>query len=488
VSSSKQISRQAAAALVAAAVAAGAAGLATGPSAAATPRTPAAGVANPFASGAATAPAYVPGRVIVGYEARIGAVTAARIARTMGARTGAPAASARTRVLRLAKGASVPAAVAKLRRQPGVAFAQPDYIAHAAGSMWIPNDRGPTDRYGGWESLQWNFLPQAGVNAPTAWANLRMVRRPGGTRVVVAILDTGVAYRNWHKFRKSPDFKHTRFVSPHDFVSNHSLPLDRNGHGTFVAGVVGESTDNIFGLTGLAYGASIMPVRVLDSDGSGDEVTIARGIRYAVIHHANVINLSLEFSPDQVSRAAEIPDIGSAIAFAHQRGVVVVASAGNDQTNQLAYPAREPPVISVGATTLDRCLADYSNGGNGLDLVAPGGGDDSFSSDVATCQPARNLPAIRQLTLVNPPHWGKFGYPSTIGTSMSAPEVAATVALVIASGVIGPHPSPDALLARLEQTAVPLGGSHPNRSYGFGLLDAGAATAPGPVPVAVPPA
>jgi len=69
---------------------------------------------------------------------------------------------------------------------------------------------------------------------------------------------------------------------------------------------------------------------------------------------------------------------------------------------------------------------------------------------------------------------------------MSAPEVAATAALVIASGVIGPNPSPDAILARLEQTAVPLGSSHPNKSYGFGLLDAGAATTPGPPAAAAP--
>ena len=426
--------------------------------------------------------------MIVGYEARIGAVTAARIARTMGVRASGPAASAQTRMLRIENGASVPAAVAKLRRQPGVAFAEPDYIAHAAGSIWIPNDRGPTDRYGGWESLQWNFMPQAGVNAPAAWANLRMVRRPGGTRVVVAILDTGVAYRNWHKFRKSPDFKHTRFVSPHDFVSNNTFPLDRNGHGTFVAGVVGESTDNIFGLTGLAYGASIMPVRVLDSDGSGDEVTIARGIRYAVIHHANIINLSLEFSPDEVSSSADIPDIARAIAFAHERGVVVVAAAGNDQTNQLAYPAREPPVISVGATTRDRCLADYSNGGAGLDLVAPGGGDDAFSSDVLSCQPARNLPAIRQLTLVNPAALGPVRLPAgdhrdlDVGPRGRGHRRARDRQR---RDRAPPDPRRDPRTPRA-QTAVPLGSSHPNKSYGFGLLDAGAATTPGPPAAAAP--
>jgi serine protease len=468
-------------ALVAAGVIATAATLTTGPGNAAALR--AGSTLRPAATSRSRATlAYVPGRVIVGYDRGAAVATAARIARTMGVRATGSAPSTQTRLLRLPKGTTVPAALVRLRRQPGVAFAQPDFIAHTAGSSWFPNDRGSTHRYGGWESIQWNFMAQAGVNAPMAWANLRRVRKPGGQGVVVAILDTGIAYRNWHNFRRAPDFSHTRFVAPRDFVADNRFPLDRNGHGTFVAGVVGETTNNIFGLTGLAYGASLMPVRVLDAGGSGDEATIARGIRYAVNHHANIINLSLEFSPDEVNSAAEIPDIARAIAFAHARGVVVVAAAGNDQTNQLAYPARERPVVSVGATTRDRCLADYSNGGAGLDLVAPGGGDDAISSDVLSCRPARSLPSITQMTLVDPPHWGRFGYPGgIIGTSMSAPEVAATAALVIASGVIGPHPTPDEILARLELTAAQLGGTKPNNSYGFGILDAGAATTPGPV-------
>jgi serine protease len=109
------------------------------------------------------------------------------------------------------------------------------------------------------------------------------------------------------------------------------------------------------------------------------------------------------------------------------------------------------------------------------------------------CHPNRNLPPIYQLTLVDPPHWDRFGYPTYyIGTSMSSPEVAATAALVIASGVIGRRPTPDEILARLEQTAVPLGGSVPNASYGYGLIDAAAATTPvstaPPAPTPSPPA
>ena len=117
----------------------------------------------------------------------------------------------------------------------------------------------------------------------------------GGRGVVVAILDTGIAYRNWQNFKESPDLKGTRFVRPYDFVSNNRYPLDQNGHGTFVASTIAEATNNGFGLTGLAYGASIMPVRILDSSGLGDAATISRGIRYAANQGAKVINLSLEF-------------------------------------------------------------------------------------------------------------------------------------------------------------------------------------------------
>jgi serine protease len=245
--------------------------------------------------------------------------------------------------------------------------------------------------------------------------------------------------------------------------------------------MIAESTNNGLGLTGLAYGARIMPVRVLDADGNGDSVTIAKGIRYAVKHGAQVINLSLEF--DINVTASEIPQIISAIGYAHRHGVVVVAAAGNDSSHQLAYPAAAPAVISVGATTRDRCLAGYSNGGSKLDLVAPGGGDDASLTTDPDCHPFRNLPAVHQMTYsdfdsISPgANAARFGLPGSYGTSMAAPAVSATAALVIASRVLGPHPSPDRILARLEQTATPLGGVQPNPDYGWGLINAGAATA-----------
>jgi serine protease len=432
------------------------------------------------------APAWVSHEVLLGYTPGPAVAAAVRMERRMGARAvpGAPP-GPRSRLLRLRRGETVQAAIRRLRRLPGIAYVKPDYIAHSAGGFY-PNDPGRLGRPQGWEKLQWNLLPITGVDAPDAWAHLLAVHRPGGRGVTVAVLDTGIAYRNWKQFRQSPDFRPTRFVSPHDFVSKNAYPLDRNGHGTFVAGVIAEGTNNGVALTGLAYGASIMPVRILDGSGLGDEVTIAKGIRYAVTHHAQIINLSLEFLPNEVTSASDIPEIVSAINFAHARGVMVVAAAGNDQSNQIAFPARAHGAVSVGATTKDVCQADYSNNGATLSLVAPGGGSDAIIPTDPLCHPDRNLPAIFQLTLT-PPHWGRFGYPGYyIGTSMSAPEVSATAALVIASGVIGRHPSPDQLLARLQETATPLGGTRPNPAYGYGIVNAGNATSPHPLISTVP--
>ena len=469
--------------------------LAVTPAWAATPAPPAtlASAATPAWAAPATAAAYVPHQVLVGYAPGPVAKVTTAFETRMGIRTApGPAPGPRSRLLTLPPRESVPSALKRLRSQPGVAYAEPNYIAHEAGAFY-PNDPGRAGQAQGWQKMQWNLLPYTGINAPEGWANLIADHRPGGTGVVVAILDTGVAYRNWGKFRQSPDFRGTHFVDPYDFVARNRYPLDRNGHGTFVAGVVGERTNNAVGLTGIAYGASIMPVRILDASGLGDEATIARGIRYAASHGAQIINLSLEFLPNEVSSASDIPEIVGAINFAHSRGVTVVGAAGNDQSTQIAYPARVPNVISVGATTRDLCLADYSNGGTGLDLVAPGGGSDAIMPGDPNCFPDRSLPSIYQLTLIDPPHWGRFGYPGYyIGTSMSSPEVAATAALVIASGVIGRDPKPAAILAHLEQTAIPLGCAgrtetpgclhEPNPEYGYGIVNAGAATAPPVVP------
>jgi serine protease len=227
-----------------------------------------------------------------------------------------------------------------------------------------------------------------------------------------------------------------------------------------------------------------MPVRVLDRQGEGEASTIAEGVRFAVRHGAQVINLSLEFSPGVT--ASDIPELIEAVRYAHRRGVLVVGAAGNEGHAAIAFPARAPTVVSVGATTEHGCLASYSNEGSGLTLVAPGGGADASLPGDPNCRP--DLPPGRDIYQVT--FTGSsprvFGVPSGYeGTSMAAPHVSATAALVIASGVLGRHPTPTQIVARLRATARKLGGPSDQALYGAGLLDAAAATAPGG-PGAVP--
>jgi serine protease len=214
---------------------------------------------------------------------------------------------------------------------------------------------------------------------------------------------------------------------------------------------------------------------VLDNQGYGNVSAIARGIRYAARRGAQIINLSLVFPSDV--RGDEIPDILHALRYARAKGSLVVGAAGNDGEQTIAYPARASDVVSVGATTSDECLADYSNGGQRLDLVAPGGGDDSDLTGEPSCHPGVPGRDIYQMTFEGSPR--RFGLPAGYeGTSMAAPHVSAAAALVIASGVIGRHPTPGQVLARLEATARDLGPPGKDQWYGAGMVDAGAATNP----------
>jgi serine protease len=423
-------------------------------------------------AGASEGPA--PRAIVVHYApgtagASTGAARAARLPHAL--------APTQTRVVRLPPGANLDAMLRRIRARPGVEWAVPDYIAHAAGAL-LPNDPGIAGAAKGWQQLQWNFAGPFGVDAPEAWANVAADGAPGATGVTIAVLDTGVAYANRGRFRRSPDFSRFQFVRGHDFVAKNRLPNDRNGHGTFVAATIAEATNNRFGLTGLAYGAHIMPVRVLDSSGEGEASTIAEGVIFAARHGAQVINLSLEFSPGVT--ASDIPELIGAIRYAHHRGVLVVGAAGNEGHTAIAYPARAPYVISVGATTEHGCLAAYSNDGSSLTLVAPGGGPDADLPGDPNCHP--ELPSGRDIFQVTFAGTSPrtFGVPSGYeGTSMATPHVTATAALIIASGVLGRHPSPAQITARLRATARKLGGAGDERLYGAGLVDAGAATARG---------
>lgn len=380
---------------------------------------------------------------------------------------------------RIDVGASrVASTVKALRARPDlVRSAAPNPIARiaavpAAPTELVPDDPGTGQ---GWQALQWNFTGPYSVNAPQAWANAANAGGRGGRGVIVAVLDTGVAYRTAGRFRRSPDLSAKDFVRGYDFVDNDAHPDDHNGHGTHVASTIAESTNNGIGLTGLAYGARIMPVRVLDTIGEGDALAIAEGVRYATKRGAQIINLSLEFSPE-ITRS-EIPELLDAISQARRKGILVVGASGNEGYRSVAWPARASNVLAVGATTERGCLSEFSNEGRGLDIVAPGGGQDASTTGEPNCKPSEVGRPIYQLTFTNSVR--SFGLPGTYeGTSMAAPHVSATAALVIASKVLGAKPTPSQLEAHLKATARDLGAPGYDTRYGAGLLDAAAATTP----------
>ena len=231
----------------------------------------------------AAAAEHVPGEVVVRY---------ADDAALPGTAHASAVVAPRTRVVRTRPGQTVDERAAELRRRPGVLSATPNLIARAA---YIPNDPGRAGVPGGWQQLQWNFVGPFGVNAPAAWDHTGEAGRLGGAGVVVAVLDTGVAYADHRGTARSPDLRGNRFVEGRDFVDGDGKPDDENGHGTHVASTIAETIDNGVGVTGLAFGAQIMPVRVLDRWGEGDSAAISKGIRFAARKGADIINLSFEF-------------------------------------------------------------------------------------------------------------------------------------------------------------------------------------------------
>jgi serine protease len=405
---------------------------------------------------------YVQDEVIVHYEDGTGGGVAANVAQEAGAEPIAelPGGSEQ---LQIEDGGSVRETIAELRKDPNVKYAVPNWRAHAAAE--VPNDPGV--------HLQWNLFGQYGINVVEAWTLAAGLRAPGGRGAVVAVLDSGVAYERYKRYRRAPDLRRKTFIYPWDFIQRDRHPNDVYGHGTHVAGTIAQTTNNGIATAGIAYNARIMPLRVLDSQGEGDSAEIARAIRYAVRHHADVINLSLEFPPEV--RSAEIPDVVSALHGARRRGVVVVAAAGNQTDITVAYPARVGSVIAVGATTVTGCQAEYSNSGDNLDVSAPGGGADAPNSDSAWdeqhCDPdSPGRPIVQQTFTRGVQH---FGLPRIYeGTSMAAPHVSAIAALLIATKRLGPNPSPQEVEARIEETARHT--DRPDR-YGAGLVDAAAA-------------
>jgi serine protease len=211
---------------------------------------------------------------------------------------------------------------------------EPNYIYHTSIT---PND----PQY----SKQWHLRS---IHIEQAWEENR------GKGVTVAIIDTGVS--------KVPDLEQTEFVKGYDFVNDKINADDDNGHGTHVAGTVAQSTNNNYGVAGIAYEAKIMPLKVLSGSGGGTISDIAEAIRFAADNQADIINMSL-------GGGGESQVMKDAIDYAHRKGVVIIAAAGNENTDSASYPARYAHVIGVAAIDAQGERAEFSNYGAGVDLA-----------------------------------------------------------------------------------------------------------------------
>ncbi len=380
------------------------------------------------------------------------------------------------------------AVAATLAARPEVAYAQARYRNHA---MFKPNDQ--------FYSFQWN-LPA--IDMERAWD----INQGATSNVTVAVLDSGVAFRNAEvryraravrleaggpvypalglvdvPFAAAPDLgDQSRFVSPRDFIWNDNLPLDLDGHGTHVAGTIGQATNNGIGVAGMAFNVKIMPVKVIaevwdfifSNDATGTDDTVAQGIRYAADNGAHVINMSIGREAGGAATVVE-----DAVRYAVSKGVFVAIAAGNDNTtgnrpNRSAeFASRIDGAVAVGAVgrTLNR--AYYSTTGSYVELSAPGGDQRLSGGEGGILQQMvdQDLAATYFLApaLFRAPRFDAFRYYFLQGTSMATPHVAGFAALLRQQGLT----SPAAIEAAMKQFATDSGPAGRDDEYGVGLIN-----------------
>jgi serine protease len=456
---------------------------------------------------------YVPGRVIVKFRddasssARVSAMAAASRTAAMTSRPS----YANFDVLQIDPNEDAEAAARALAARPEVEYAQPAYRVRP---LFVPNDPlyGPNSKTSG----QWN-LPLIGLEA--AWD----IQPLAGSTITVAVLDTGMAYQNATITANVPAFtddsgvkypalgsvtlpysaadqlvRPERIVAPFDFIWNGTRPpLDFDGHGTHVAGTIGQLTNDGKETAGVAFNVKLMPVKVIDgvwddlfgAPNVGTDAEVARGIRYAADNGAQIINMSIG-RPGPPDTAPAVED---AIKYAVGKGVFIAIAGGNEFEDGnpkeviAEIASRVQGAVSVaavdrnatngdhkcsGTTTSPACHAYYSSTGSWVELSAPGGSDRGFGRDGVIWQQTLDFREVETYTLppskYRAPRFdviGVFGY---IGTSMAVPHVSGVAAMMRQQGIT----SPAAIEAALERFAVDLGTAGRDDMYGYGLIDA----------------
>jgi serine protease len=280
-----------------------------------------------------------------------------------------------------------------------------------------------------YESDQWNFHV---LQSDLAWGETT------GSGAKVAVLDSGYNPNGYDKVNTCGTGK--------DFAYDDNDPFDGDGHGTHVSGTVAQTTNNSLGVAGLAYGACVLPVKVLDDYGSGSFADIADGIYYAITSNVDVINMSLGIDPKW--GVTNDPLVDPALDDAYDAGITVVCASGNEGNRRsVGYPAIYPTTIAVGATDDSNKVCRFSNKGTGLDLVAPG-------------------ESILQETKPAGYDWAWYFFD---GTSMASPHVAAVAALLYSKK---PSITPAEVYDALTATCMDIGDTGFDTASGYGLVQA----------------
>ncbi len=329
---------------------------------------------------------------------------------------------------------------ARLMASQAVEYAERNLLCRIS---WRPNDPLFSD--------QWNFEQ---ISMESAWD----LNRGGNSSVIVAVIDSGVAYENYGQYGRAPDLAGVNFVHPWDFVDNDAHANDIDGHGTHVTGTIAQTTNNGYGPAGIAFNCSIMPLRVVGDQGTASQANIAEALRWAVDHGASIANMSLGSSSGGSTMRSALADSLSA-------GMLSFAASGNDADDPnwntgVDFPGHDSNCVAVGATNLHRTRSYYSNYGPAMELVAPGG--DTRRDDDNDGHPD----GIVQETYNN--SFNSFRFHWWQGTSMACPHAAGVAALIASMGV----DNPNAIRSLLRDTANDLGPTGFDEEYGHGLVNA----------------
>ncbi|MBN1569924.1 MAG: S8 family serine peptidase [Acidobacteria bacterium] len=376
--------------------------------------------------------------------------------------------------LELAKDIDVLEAAKEFERLPEVEYAEPNYIYHAQGSLNDPY----LHRIGSWGQSYADLWGHFRIRAPEAW------ELSTGNGIVVAVIDTGCDFNHpdlvdniWINSGEMPsngiDDDGNGYVDDYrgiNILDPGSMPQDRNGHGTHIAGTIAAIGNNGIGIAGVAFGAKIMPVRALDDSGIGEIFYLAQGIGYAVEAEAHVINLS--WSGTHYSQVIE-----DAIKLAWSQNITVVTSAGNGNTDFVAadlYPATSRYVVTVGASDNYDRKAHFSNYGATLDVLAPGGenpGDPVQDSDfnILSLMASECTPSTGGTGGCGVPLPAGEGYSRMSGTSMAVAYVSGLAALIRQRY---PDATPEEVRQSIRASARDILDSGWDQQSGYGIIDA----------------